>query len=382
MFSENKIKLIKSGKQYFDLLLSLIIQANESIHIQTYIFNDDETGNLIIDALKIASNKKINIYVLVDGYASKNLSKNFIEKLKAGNINFRFFMPLFKSNNFYFGRRLHHKLVVVDSNFAVVGGINIANRYNDMLENDTWLDYAIYVEGTIARELCVLCWKTWNGFTANMGITPCEEKTNSFNFNKIETALARIRRNDWVRRKSEISITYKEICRNAEKQITIMCSYFLPGRSIRKLLRYAVEREVSVRLILAGQSDIKIAKSAERWMYDWLLRNNIEIFEYQPAVLHAKICVMDQRFVTIGSYNINNISAYASIELNIDVKNNRFAKEVTETLNTIIKRDCIHVTKNEYKKTNNIFKQVYHWASYKIFRIVFFLFTFYFKQQE
>lgn len=382
MFYKNKIQLIKSGKQYFDLLLSLINHAKESIHLQTYIYNDDETGNLIMDALKIASNRKVKIYILVDGYGSKNLSKTFINKLKIEKINFRFFEPLFKNDYFYFGRRIHHKMIVVDTRFAVVGGMNIANKYNDMPELPAWIDYAIYAEGTIAKELCILCWKTWNGFTVNMGITPCDEKTISFCFNDNETSLIRMRRNDWVRRKNEISTTYKEIFKNADKQITIMCSYFLPGSKVRKLLRCAVEKNVSVRLILAGQSDVKIAKSAERWMYDWLLRNNIEIYEYQPTVLHAKICVVDEIFVTIGSYNLNNISAYASIELNIDVKDALFAKEVTTTLNTILKNDCIQITDEKYKQTNNIFKQLYNWGCHKIFRIGFFLFTFYFKQQE
>ena len=75
-FTENKIQLIQSGKPYFDLLIKLISEATKSIHIQTYIFNDDETGKSIVNALKIASNKKVKIYLLVDGYASKNLSDN------------------------------------------------------------------------------------------------------------------------------------------------------------------------------------------------------------------------------------------------------------------------------------------------------------------
>jgi cardiolipin synthase A/B len=382
MFSKNKIKLIKSGKQYFDLLLLLISKAKESIHIQTYIFSDDETGNLIVEALKIASNKKVNIYVLADGYASAVLSNEFVEKLKSEKINFRFFEPFFKNNNFYFGRRLHHKVVVVDAKYAVVGGMNIADRYNDLPDTYAWLDYAVFAEGPVAKELCILCWKTWNGFMVNMGTTPCEEKNISFGFDVKETSLIRMRRNDWVRRKNEISTTYKEIFKNADKQITIMCSYFLPGNKIRKLLRYALKKGVRVRLILAGESDVKIAKSAERWMYDWLLRKNIELYEYQPNVLHAKMCVVDESFVTIGSYNINNISAYASIELNIDIKDVNFAKETTRILDAIIKENCIHITKEVYHKTNNVFKQLLHWASYKIFRIGFFLFTFYFKQKE
>ncbi|WP_395047692.1 phosphatidylserine/phosphatidylglycerophosphate/cardiolipin synthase family protein [Flavobacterium sp.] len=381
-FTKNKIQLIQSGKQYFDLLINLINQASESIYIQTYIFDNDQTGKSIVNALKIAANKKVKIYLLVDGYASKNLSEIFIRNLKKEKIHFRFFKPFFKNNNFYFGRRLHHKMIVVDAKYAVVGGMNIADRYNDLPEISAWLDYAVFIEGPIAKELCLLSWETWNGFKDKETLNPCEEKNSIFEFKENEISSCRIRRNDWVKTKNEISTTYKELFKNADKQITIICSYFLPGSKVRKLLRYAIAKGVNVRLILASQSDVKIAKSAERWMYDWLLRQNIEIYEYQPTVLHAKMCVVDESFVTIGSYNINNISAYASIELNIDIKDANFAKEITQTLNAIIKDDCIQVTNEVHHKTNTIFKQLYRWASYKVFRIGFFLFTFYFKRQE
>jgi cardiolipin synthase len=382
VFTKNKIQLIQSGKPYFDLLLKLITEAIESIHIQTYIFNDDKTGKSIVNALKIASKKKVKIYLLVDGYASKNLSEIFIENLKKENIHFRFFKPFFKNNNFYFGRRLHHKIIVVDAKYAVVGGMNIANRYNDCQEIKAWLDYAVFLEGPIAKELFMLCWKIWNGFEANKPSTFHEQKNKEFKFSENETSSCRLRRNDWVKSKNEISTSYQKMFENAEEQITIICSYFIPGGKARKLLRYAIKKGVKVRLILAGQSDVPIAKSAERWMYDWLLRMNVEIYEYQPNVLHAKMCVVDESFVTIGSYNINNVSAYASIELNIDIKDVNFAKKVTQTLDTIIKEDCIQISTQTYHKTNTVFKQLYHWASYKIFRIAFFLFTFYFKQQE
>lgn len=381
-FTNNKIQLIQSGKSYFDLVLKLITQATKSIHIQTYIFDDDETGISIVNALKIAAKNRVKIYVLADGYASKDLSKHFIENLKKENIHFRFFEPLFKNNNFYFGRRLHHKMIVVDAKFALVGGINIANRYNDFPEIKAWLDYAVFAEGPIAKELHLLCWETWHGFKPKRTLKPSDDENILFHFKENESSLCKISRNDWVRTKNEISTTYKEIFTNAEQQITIICSYFLPGRTIRKQLKQAVANGVRIRLILANQCDVKIAKSAERWMYDWLLRKKIEIYEYQPTVLHSKMCVVDESVVTIGSYNINNISAYASIELNIDIEDSAFAKKITQTLDTIIKNDCIHVTAAVHRKTNTIFKQMYRWACYKIFRISFFLCTFYFKQRE
>jgi cardiolipin synthase len=320
------------------------------------------------------------VYLLTDGYASQVMSARFINELKAAGINFRFFEPFFKSRQFYFGRRLHHKIFVADARFALTGGINITNRYNDMPERSAWFDFALYAEGDIAGALCVLCWKTWNNFPVNMGLTPCEEKKFSFNFKTEELSNLRMRRNDWMRSKNEISETYVQMFRHAKSHILIMCSYFLPGKAIRRLLKKAAMRGVKIQVITAGFSDVMLSKYAERWLYDWMLRNKIELFEYQPTVLHAKVSVCDSEWLTIGSYNINNLSAYASIELNLEVYNVDIAKQMESILETTIAKDCIAITEQVHKKSTNIFKQFIRWCSYEIIRFILYLITFNLKQ--
>lgn len=376
----NKVKLVKGGAAYFELLLKLIREAKESIHLQTYIYDDDETGRQVAAALQLAVKRGVQVYLLADGYASQLLSQKFIDDLKEAGVHFRYFEPIFRSHRFYFGRRMHHKVFVADARYSLVGGINISNRYNDMPDKSAWLDYAIYAEGEICQELCVLCWKAWFAFSSKMGITPCEEKQLSFEFS--DTQLVRMRRNDWVRHKNEISATYIEILRGARSYVTIMCSYFLPGRVIRRFLANAARRGVQIKIITAGFSDVKITKSAERWLYDWLLRNNIELYEYQPTILHAKMAVCDGELLTIGSYNVNNLSTYASIELNLDIKDSSFVQSVEETMNNIIKQDCIKITVEKHKKSKNILRQFARWFAYEFIRLVFFLATFYYRQEK
>jgi cardiolipin synthase len=377
----NKVKLIQGGREYFELLLHLINTATESIHLQTYIYDDDETGKQVAEALKAAVKRNVGVYLLTDGYASQVMSQKFIDDLKGSGVHFRFFEPIFRSNYFYFGRRMHHKVFVSDTRYVLVGGVNITNRYNDMPGKPAWLDFALYAEGEIARDLCVLCWKTWNGFPVKMGITPCEEKQLQFNFNGEEKNQVRMRRNDWVRRKNEISATYIEMFRHAKSHINIMCSYFLPGKVIRRLLSHASKRGVKIKVITAGPSDVMLAKHAERWMYDWLLRNKIDLYEYQPSILHAKVAVCDSEWLTIGSYNVNNISAYASIELNLDVRNASLAIITEDRLQKIIDKDCIHITKEKHIRTKNVFKQFIRWFSYEFIRLAFYMLTFYYKQK-
>ena len=376
----NRVKLIKGGKEYFDCLLSCINKATESIHLQTYIYDDDKTGTLVANALKAACKRNVSVYLVTDGYASQVLSHSFIKELKQQGIHFRFFEPFFKSHHFYFGRRMHHKVAVFDGRYALTGGVNIADRYNDLPGQPAWLDFAVYVEGEIAKELCVLCWKTWNNYPSIMGITPCEQQQISFNIPKEECSLIRMRRNDWVRRKYEISASYIKMFRSANSEITILCSYFLPGKVIRKQILFALRKGIRVRVIAAGRSDVKLAKNAERWLYDWLLRNKIELYEYEKTVLHGKLALCDDQWMTIGSYNVNDISAFASIELNLDIRNAEFVTGVRQTIDEIIKNDCVRVTPADFGKTRNIFTQFYRWFSFQFIHQVFHLFTFYFRR--
>lgn len=381
-FSKSKnVELLKGGKPFFDCLLKLIASAKDTIQIQVYIFSSDETGKLVSAALVAAAKRGVKVYIVLDGYASQSLSSKIIQDWKAAGINFRFFEPLFKSNHFYFGRRLHHKLLVVDALYALVGGINIADRYNEVGGIPAWLDFALYVEGEIVKELCVLAWKTWNGFALNSNIPSCEP-LHPHNASPNAGILVRMRRNDWVRRKNQISRTYLEMFKTAQSQITICCSYFLPGRILKRNIKDAIARGVKVRVILAGLSDVMIAKHAERFMYDWLLRNKVTIYEYEENVLHAKIAVCDGEWMTVGSYNVNSLSAYASIELNLDVRDKEFSIAVERELDTIIETKCEEVTLETHQRSTNIILQFRRWVSYYIIRGLFKLFTFYFRQEK
>lgn len=380
--TENKLRLVKGGKEYFDLLLSLVDKAKENIHLQVYIFNSDETGALVADALKRAAQRNVAVYLMADGYASQFLQKSFIHDMENSGVHFRFFEPLFKSRHLYFGRRMHHKILVVDGVYALTGGINVADRYNDVQDIPAWLDFALFAEGEIAAELCKLCWKTWNGFPARLPPAPCGQVQNKISFATGEKIVVRMRRNDWVRRKNQISATYIRMLRTAQDSVTILCSYFLPGKVLRRQMKLAVRRGVTIKVIASGTSDVVISKNAERWMYDWLLRNGVELYEYQKNILHGKLAVCDDAWMTIGSYNINDISAYASIELNLDVDNAAFAARTRQLLDGIIANDCVPVIKEQYEKSKNVFTQLIRWSSYQFIRAIFHLFTFYFKRGD
>ncbi|HEX2628445.1 MAG TPA: phospholipase D-like domain-containing protein [Chitinophagaceae bacterium] len=374
----NRVQLVRGGSDYFEAFKEMINAAQRLIYLQVYILDDDETGTMIADALKHAASRGVEVFVLADGYASRNLSQSFIGDMRAAGIHFRFFDPLLKSKYFYFGRRLHHKIAVADGRYALVGGINITNRYNDLPGKNAWLDFAVHVEGEGAQQLCLLCWKTWNGFPSAMQPSLCDGLPAQAIDSECEVAVLR---NDWVRRKNEVSSSYVSMLRHAKSDVTILCSYFLPGRVIRRQLAEAAKRGVHIRIITTGYSDVGIAKYAERFIYRWLLRHNIEIFEYQPTVLHGKIAVCDGKWASIGSYNINNISAYASIELNLEIRNEFFAEEVNSVLEKIIKEDCIKITAIYQTKSSSLFRRFASWVSYGFYNLGFYLSTFYYRHK-
>ena len=379
-YVRNKIKLIKGGRDYFSLLERIINEASTSIYLQTYIFDSDTTGRRIARALLNAAARNVKVAMLIDGYASQSLPFWLVESFRDAGIQFNWFHPLWKSRRFYFGRRLHHKVVVVDSSRALVGGLNISDRYNDTDTRSAWLDWAIYAEGDVALAVQRICQR-------RSKITLKNKSTSSreyviFDEKEHQSCKVRVRINDWVNRKMQITNSYLEMFRKAKSHIIIASPYFMPGNKFRNMILEALKRGVRVSIILGSKSDIVIARYAEQYLYPWLLRNNIEIYEYQKNVLHGKMATYDGAWVTNGSYNINNISAYASVELNLDVFNRRFAQEVENDLRRIMIEECEQITVDNYRKRSSLFQRFLQRSAYDIIRLLFFIFTFYFRQRD
>ena len=371
----NQVRLVRGGSEYFSLLTRLIQQAEKSIYLQAYIYREDETGWHIARALTGAVQRGVTVHVLVDGYASQELSRRFIQHLRDAGVNFRLFRPLFKSAYFYFGRRLHHKIAVVDGAHALVGGINISDHYNDLPGKPAWLDWALYTHGEVAHTLMAVCQKR-----AGRKKSARPLPKSSFSWPdcqcRVDVAI-----NDWVYGKREITVSYLNMFRQATTEVIIMSPYFIPGNDFRKNMVMARRRGVVIKVILTGISDVAISKFAERYMYQWLFQNGVEIYEYKKTVLHGKLAVYDNKWVTVGSYNVNNISAYASVELNLAVEDTTFAGGVTAMLQKMIAEDCDQITEDQYVRHRGLLSRLMQKGAYEVIRVLLYLFTFYFKQR-
>jgi len=376
----NKIELVRGGSAFFSLMHELIDQATACIHLQFYIFEEDETGLAVKEKLVAAIKRGVKVYMVLDGYASSDISDSFKQEIITAGIRFRWFEPFFKGRYFYFGRRLHQKLLVIDQRHALVGGINISNRYNDLPGSPAWLDWAVHVEGDVAQHLDKVAIDIWRQSRWRFK----KDTEPQFNFNPYEISekgLARVRQNDWIRQRKQVTRSYLEMFKRAQSHIYLVSSYFLPGNIFKKRLARASRRGVKVKILVAGISDVFLSKQAERYMYRWLFRNNVELYEYNTGILHGKVASYDGKWATVGSFNFNYISTYASIELNIDVLDDAIATLVESQVEHIIRNDSKRITEVDYNTRYNFLQKFFQWFCYILIRGIFYITTFYYRPQ-
>ena len=364
----HSIELLRSGENFFAASEKVIDEAKQYIHFQTYIVDDDETGRRIINALIRASKRGIRVYFLLDAYGGSSFSKDLIHKIEEAGVLFRMFSPGLITKGFQLSLRLHHKVLLADGDTAIIGGMNIADRYrgNDGLK--AWLDFAILIKGPECSHVLFILKSLWN--KAFISKKERSRETIHHPVLYIEDVKLKVTQNNWYRNKIEILKSYRSALKHAQTRMTIFASYFLPGRSERRLLRNASRRGVDIKIVLSAESDAPVFKRATNFLYDFILRNNITIYEYLPSNLHAKVATVDGNWSTIGSYNMNHLSDYGSIEMNADILDTRFAEKFEEILLGIIEKDCRQVTPEEYIHRKTWLFQLTGWFLYQIIRIM------------
>ena len=361
------VELVRSGEDYFLRLEKLIDKAEKEIHIQTYIFENDDTGNRIASCLKKAAQRKVKVYVLLDAYGSAALPNSFAQDLVQHGILLRFFSPLFSLNNFYIGRRMHHKIVVADEKMALIGGINIADKYHGTTGSEPWLDYAVQLNCPAAKNLQILCSDYFFKKGSSKKIPPVLHSAGS--------ALVGILQNDWLQQKTEVCDTYTNAFIHAEKEIVIVGSYFLPGNRLAKALKKACKRGIKTTVILAGISDVPLVRRATEHLYSSFLDDHMRIYEWNKSVVHGKAAVVDNKWSTVGSFNLNSLSCYGSIEMNVEVHSVEFAENLRAGFEMVIS-ECSEITKGSLRQRDGILNKLGNWISYQMVRTTMLFLTF------
>jgi cardiolipin synthase A/B len=364
----HSIELLRSGENFFATCEKVIDEAKSYIHFQTYIVDDDTTGKRIVNALTRAAKRGIKVYFLLDAYGGSSFSKSLIAKVEKAGVLFRMFSPQLITKGFQLSLRLHHKVLLIDGEVAIIGGMNIADRYHGKDKIKEWLDFAILIKGPECAHVLLILKRLWNKAFIARNERSMERVHNTVEY--VENVKVKVIQNNWSRNKIEILKSYRSALKHAHDRMIIFGSYFLPGRNERRLLRNASRRGVNIKIVLAAESDAPVFKRATNFLYDFILRNNITIYEYLPSNLHAKVATVDGNWSTIGSYNMNHLSDYGSVEMNADILDTGFAEKFEGLLQEIIEKDCRKVTFEEYIRRKTWFFQLTDWFSYQMIRIM------------
>lgn len=383
----NRARVIISGAEYFDRMESLIDGARNVLHLQVYIFADDATGRRIGSALLRAAQRGVQVFLIVDGYASRTISPDLVEALGAAGAHFRWFEPLFRSRRFYIGRRLHEKMLTVDHRHGLVSGRNVADRYNSIGDEPAWHDVALEVEGEVVLDMSRLCCRVWNASARSArrarAVPPTEqERAALLRAMPADARCAiRVRYNDWLLGRSEIAASYLELFREAKHEVLLMESYFVPRRALKWALASALRRGVRVIVVTAGETDVWISKPAERWLYAWLLRKGAVLYEYQKSILHAKVAVRDGEWATMGSFNVNDLSAFTTLEVNLDVDDARLVSGLRSAEERMLQQDCRRISAADLRRTS-LPARFGQWLAYQALRLTNGLLTFYYRRER
>jgi cardiolipin synthase A/B len=353
---------LPSGREAFAAMLVAIEQAKHTLLLEMYTFCSQPLGEQFRDALTRAVKRGLSVRVLVDAMGSLGLSTGFWKPFMQAGGEFRWFNPIRLSTFTY---RNHRKALVCDGTVAIFGGINIAPEYDGDGVTSGWRDLAMRAEGPLAAELAEAFRCSWEiaGFEhkALQRFRPTRSRQASsaanwrlllggpgFGYNYLKSTLA-----------GDLAHA---------RHVQILCAYFLPTWRIRRELEHVCRRGGRVQLILAGKSDVRLSQLATRKLYRPLLKKGIEIYEYEPQILHAKLFIVDEQ-VYVGSSNLDTRSLNINYELLVRITEPRVVAEGRGLFEQALGQSRA-IDYQKWKKSRTLWaKLTEQWAYYLLARV-------------
>ncbi len=334
------VQLLRGGGDFFPALIRDLDTAVHEIWLETYIFADDASGRAVADALIRAVRRGVEVRVLIDGWGARlYLSKALERKLAAAGIDLLLYRPEVENQPFRFRRlrRLHRKLCHIDGKVAFIGGINIIDDFNTPGQTPPRIDFAVRVEGPILAPIVQTMRRVRTLVELSQLYDAAFDDADLPAVTKPAGAVrAQLVVRDNLNHRHAIERTYLMALGRAKREAIIACAYFFPGLRFQQALIDAAQRGVKVTLLLQGRVEYKIMHYAVRTLYGRFLDAGIEIQEYHRSFLHAKVAVIDGRFATVGSSNIDPYSFLMAREANVVVRHLGFAGQLRSALLDLI----------------------------------------------
>ncbi len=343
---ENDVQLLINGEGYYPPAFEAIRQAREEVLLETFIIYEDKVGLELQQALIDAARRGVRVQVLVDGYGTAELSREYLQALFDAGVDLQAFDPSpmrmgMRTNLF---RRLHRKILVIDGTLGFIGGINYSADHLGDFGAMAKQDYAVQVRGPIVDDLRQATLKLLDS-RARLGgqgrrwwrraaaLQPDSEQARMRLF---------IRDND--DHPTDIEQQYLRAIVSAHERIVIANAYFFPGYRLLRALRNAARRGVDVTLVLQGMPDMPWVRLCSRLLYNYLLRDGVKIHEYCERPLHGKVALVDRHWSTVGSSNLDPLSLSLNLEANLVIRDEAFNQRLHEHLDELMNKRCKRVT--------------------------------------
>lgn len=385
------LQLLQGSPAFFSALVQAMDASLHEVRLETYIFNVRGSGEQVALALERAAARGVAVYVVVDGIGTPELPAPWPQRFAAAGVLWRVFKPLGRLGLLVPSRwrRLHRKLCVVDGQVAFCGGMNILDDWFDPNHGELAApryDFSVCVTGPLVQAAHLAMSQFWWRMQAAQRAQrvdwagawqalqrAVQEKSTSAPFDvAMGGAAAELVLRDNLRFRSSIERAYRQALGDARHDIILANAYFLPGRKIRQSLIHAVRRGVRVRLLLQGRYEYFMQYHAANALYAPLLAAGIEIYEYAPSFMHAKVAVVDGRWATVGSSNLDPLSLLLAREANVVVQDEVFAQGLLQSLERAIRLDAKRVDGRQHAR-RNLRQRAFDALAYWLMRMLLFV---------
>lgn len=336
----NHVALLEGGAAYFPALIEAFDAARHEIHLETYIFHVDGATRPVVEALIRAALRGVAVNLLIDGIGARDFPPEARDALIQAGVTLRVYRPpaLIWPVHPPSLRRLHRKIAVIDARTAFVGGINLIADDAPHPHPEPRLDYAVRLQGPLVARIHANVRRLWRlvALTQLRRRPPAPPVAPSWPPGGTVRAAFLVRDN--LAHRHDIARAYQAALALARHDILIANAYFLPGRRFRILLKKAAARGVRVRILVQGRTDHPFFQAAARALYGDLIEAGVQLHEHHRGELHAKVAVVDGRWATVGSSNIDPLSLLMAREANLVIQDRDFATTLARRLENALQR--------------------------------------------
>ncbi len=321
-------KVLANGPTFYPAELEAIRSARRSVNLEAYIFQRSEIGKLYLDALTDRARAGVRVNVVLDAFGSAGVSKRYFTPLLEAGGKVAFYNSPTWYRLLQLDNRTHRELLIVDGNLGFIGGAGVGDHwYKGVHGHPGWRDNMLCVEGGAVPSLQATFAENWLSATgellAGTAFFPnisCPNPTAALVVNSTPT----------IGGSTRARVLFQLLLASAKQSISITTPYFLPDHSLsHELCRAIEERHVKVRILVPGRkSDHMLTRSTSRGGYGPLLKSGAEVYEYQPAMMHAKVLVVDELWTVVGSTNFDNRSFGLNDEVNLAVRDTSLAQRM------------------------------------------------------